>query len=257
MSGAREPEGAARTGGVQSVERAADVLRVLADRPHGATAVDVAAATGLDRTTVHRLLRTLVTTGLAESRGSSYVPGAVCTLLGAARLDSTRLHEIALPFAVDLQRNAVGERPLVVSISCCAQSEVVIVDRIWTPAVPLDIIAGIGWRFAIDQAVSGRAMLAAMPDDRIAALIGPARQARLASRLRAIRARGGIEFGVDEQRAGVATMACPLLGVGGAAVGALVIAGLGMQDDLQPDGPLTQALARSAALVSQRLRIAA
>lgn len=244
----------ARSGGVQSVERAVDVLRALATVPRGGSALEIATLTGLDRTTVHRLLRTLAATGMAEADGSVYRLGAGCTVLGAGRLDSLGLREAALPFAVDLQRTVVRDRPAVVSISACALDEAVIVDRIWTPAVPLNIIVGIGWRFPIDQPVSGRSMLSTMADADIAACIGAERLARLADRLAAVRAREGMEFGSDEQHAGVGTIACPVLGPSGVAVGALVVAGLGMADDLRVDSALAQHLMRSAQSATRMLQ---
>lgn len=246
----------ARSGSIQSIDRAMEVLRALARVPRGGSALELAAVTGLDRTTVHRLLRTLVGAGMAEARGSSYVLGPACTLLGAGRLDATRLRETALPFAVDLQRSDIQDRPLVVSISCCALDEVVIVDRIWTPSVPLNIVVGIGWRFPIDEPVSGRAMLSTMTDEAIIALIGAERHARLAPRLASIRAQDGMEFGSDERHAGVSTMACPLLGADGVAVGAMVVAGLGMVPDLHLESQIARDLRRSAQSISRLLQAA-
>jgi DNA-binding IclR family transcriptional regulator len=243
-----------RSGSIQSVQRAVQLLRALAGMPKGGSAIELAAGTGLERTTVHRLLRTLVGTGMAEARGSHYILGPACTLLGAGRLDSTRLREVALPFAVDLQRSDIEYRPLVVSISCCALDEVVIVDRIWTPAVPLNIIVGIGWRFPIDDTVSGRAMLSTMTGEAITSLIGIERQEKLAARLVSIRAQEGMAFGSDEKHAGVSTMACPLIAAGGVAVGALVVASLGLIPDLHIESQIARNLRRSAQSISRLLQ---
>jgi IclR family acetate operon transcriptional repressor len=243
-----------RSSSVHSVERAVQVLRALADTPGGGSALALSAATGLDRTTVHRLLRTLAGAGMVAADGANYVLGPACTLLGAGRLDSTRLRELALPYAVDLQRSSVQDRPLVVSISCRALDQVVIVDRIWTPAVPLDIIVGIGWRFPIDGPVSGRTMLATLPGAAITALIGRKRHAAIAPTLVSIRARDGMEFGSDEKHPGVSAMASPLVGADGMAVGALVVAGLGLVPDLSPDSRIARNLQRCAQSISRRLQ---
>ncbi|PZR01698.1 MAG: IclR family transcriptional regulator [Archangium gephyra] len=247
---------AVRSGSVQSIDRAMEVLRVLARRPQGATALELAAVTGLDRTTVHRLLRTLSGAAMVEARGSSYVLGPACTLLGAGRLHASRLRDTALPFAVDIQRADVGDRPLVVSITCCALDEVVIVDRIWTPFVPLNIIVGIGWRFPIDESVSGRSMLSTMSDAAIAALIGIERFERLLPRLSVIRAQDGMEFGSDERHAGVSTMAYPFVGTDGIATGAMVVAGIGLAPELHLESPIARHLVRSAQAVSRLLHAA-
>ena len=68
------------TESVQSLERAVAILHVLADRQRqGARLAEVSAATGLSRSTAHRLLTTLVGLGLAEQDHDSgcYFPGLV------------------------------------------------------------------------------------------------------------------------------------------------------------------------------------
>jgi DNA-binding IclR family transcriptional regulator len=157
---------------------------------------------------------------------------------------------------VDLQQSIVKDRPAVVSISAMASDEVVIVDRIWTAAVPLNIIMGIGWHFPVDVTVSGRAMLSTFTDAAVAAVIGAERCERLMPRLQAIRQRKGMEWGIGEFHAGVSTLACPLIGPAGTAAGALVIAGLGLEGDLDEDSELAQNLRRSATTVSRLLQTA-
>lgn len=239
---------------IQSVTRAFDVLRALTRVPRGCSAIELAAQTGLDRTTVHRLLRTLVFTGAVDVANGSYYLGPTCTMLECGRQEATRLREVALPFAVDLQRSMIQDRPAIVSISSFARQEAIIVDRIWTPTVPLNIIVGIGWRFPIDAAVSGRAMLSTMEDEEIVALLGGMRHEQISERLKAIRQRDGMEFGSDEQHQGLSTMAFPVLGRQGGAVGSLVIAGLGMSEELSLDSPLAQNLRRSAEAVTRSLQ---
>ena len=240
--------------GIQSISRAAAVLKELSQSPQGRSVLDLAMATGLDRTTVHRLVRTLATTGLVEARGAIYRVGPTCLALGVARINSLNLREAALPYAVDLQQSVVKNRPLIVSLSAAATDEVVIVDRIWTPAVPLSIIMGIGWRFPIDETVSGRAMLATLSDAEIDARIGNERRKRLMERLTAIRERDGLEWGMGEFHAGVGTIACPLLGTDGTAVGAIIVAGLGMEAELNQYSDLSQSLRRSAQMISRLLK---
>jgi len=239
---------------IQSVDRAVTVLKVLAGRPHGASVIEIATEAGLDRTTVHRLVRTLVAAGLVEGRGANYRVGPACLSLGAARLNTLGLREIALPYAVDLQQSIVRDRPAVVSISAMASDEVMIVDRIWTAAVPLNIIMGIGWHFPVDVTVSGRAMLSTFTDAAVAAIIGAARCERLLPRLQVIRQRSGMEWGVGEFHSGVSTLACPLMGPAGTAAGALVVAGLGLESELEEGSELAQHLRRSATTVSRLLQ---
>jgi IclR family transcriptional regulator, acetate operon repressor len=242
-----------RTSTIQSVERAADVLRVLSGKPGGASAIEVGAAVQLDRTTVHRLLRTLVGTGLAERRGTAYGLGPACVQLGAGHLQSCGLREAALPFAVDLQKTVIGDRPAVVSISVRAMDEVVIVDRIWTPAAPLSIIVDIGWRFPIDATVSGRAMLSTLGEQEIVAVIGTQRYIALRPRLAQINEQGGLEHGQGEHHVGVGTLACPINAKDSRAIGALVVAGLGLEPELHAQSALADHVRRAARAISQQL----
>ncbi|CAN5295710.1 allantoin degradation transcriptional regulator AllR [soil metagenome] len=62
----QENDGAARRGGVQSVERALQLLETLTTRPDGLGVSELGQATGLAPATIHRLLATLVARGYAR-----------------------------------------------------------------------------------------------------------------------------------------------------------------------------------------------
>ena len=93
------------TESVRSLERAVTILHALADRQReGARLADVSTATGLSRSTAHRLLTTMVGLGLAEQDHASgcYFPGLVLLGLGAAAANRHSLAELAAPFAQEL-----------------------------------------------------------------------------------------------------------------------------------------------------------
>jgi len=88
-----------RAGRVQSVDRAAALLRAVADAaPEGAPVAVLATATGLNRATAWRLLATLEDNGLLERDSASrYVLGpGIARLAGAAPVDGIvrRVHPI-------------------------------------------------------------------------------------------------------------------------------------------------------------------
>jgi len=58
-------------GRVQVIDRSIVLLRTLSGLKHGASALDLARLTGIDRTTIHRLLKTLTHWSLIESQGDS------------------------------------------------------------------------------------------------------------------------------------------------------------------------------------------
>src|SRR6267378_4217823 len=88
-------------GSVQSLERAAAILRVLADEHRtGVRLTDLAARTQLSPSTAHRITSALVDLGLAEqeSGSSRFFPGLALVGLGAAAANRHGLAELAEPF---------------------------------------------------------------------------------------------------------------------------------------------------------------
>ncbi len=72
---------------IQSVDRALDILDCVARTEDGARLSEVAGALGLNRTTVHNLLRTLRLRGyLEQERGGRYRLGSVLSTLGYRRV---------------------------------------------------------------------------------------------------------------------------------------------------------------------------
>ncbi len=233
-------------GRVQAIDRAFMLIEQILDAPQGLTAVELAGRTALDRTTAHRLLRTLAHWGLTEAHGARYRLGPECLVLASAHLDRLNVRRAALPHAIDLQEKGIGSRPGIVSIAVPARNEVVIIERLWSPSAPLSILFEIGTRLPIDGSPSGRAILSTYGSERCVDLLGAKRYEALKAKLKQVAASGGVSFGLSELHPGVGTMACALRGPGGAATGALVIAGLGFEKDLRPDSRLAQHLVRAA-----------
>ncbi len=244
----------ATPGKTQSVDRAVTILLTLASMRQEVSTLEIASQTGLDRATVHRMLRTLASSGLVQMRGSRYSIGPAGLRLGAARLSTLRLRELAMPYAVEIQRTLLRGLPMIVSVSAWAGEEVVIVDRVWTPEVPLDIITGIGWRFRVDEITSGRSMLSTWSDEDLLAFLGEQRMERLRDTLARIRERKGLEWGVSEYHADICSMASPLVGNDGRAIGALVISGLDLEPQLNATSTFAQSLTRYAQTISNLIR---
>jgi DNA-binding IclR family transcriptional regulator len=97
-------------GSIQSVERAAAILRLLAGSERRLGLTDVASTLGLAKGTAHGILRTLQQEGFVEQGGSSgkYQLGAELLRLGNSYLDVHELRARALVWTDDLAR-ASGE----------------------------------------------------------------------------------------------------------------------------------------------------
>lgn len=242
------------TGRVQSIDRAFVVLRELATTPQGATALDLSRRTGIERTTVHRLLKTLVHWGMVTADDGVYALGPECLLFATAHASRLNVRRAALPYAVELQEKVLQGRSALVSISVPARDRVIIVERIWTPHTPMNVIIDIGNQFLIDDCASGKSILSTYPDELCIATLGQARFDKVRPALRKIRQAGGFCATVGRYKRGLASLACPFRGRGSAAQGAIVVSGLDLDDCLDMDSALAQHLHRACENVSAALQ---
>lgn len=242
------------TGRVQSIDRAFVVLRELATTPQGASALDLSRRTGIERTTVHRLLKTLVHWGMVTADDGVYALGPECLLFATAHASRLNVRRAALPYAVELQEKVLQGRSALVSISVPARDRVIIVERIWTPHTPMNVIIDIGNQFLIDDCASGKSILSTYPDELCIATLGQARFDKVRPALRKIRQAGGFCATVGRYKRGLASLACPFRGRGSAAQGAIVVSGLDLDDCLDMDSALAQHLHRACENVSAALQ---
>lgn len=97
----------AMPGSIQSLERAAAILRLLAGDDRRLGLSDVATSLGLAKGTAHGLLRTLQQEGLVEQEpGGKYQLGAELLRLGNSYLDVHELRARALVWTDDLARSS-------------------------------------------------------------------------------------------------------------------------------------------------------
>lgn len=116
---------------IQSLERAAALLRLLAGGERRLGLSDIAAALGLPKATAHGLLRTLTQEGFVEQApdGGKYQLGAELLRLGTSYLDVHELRARALVWADDLARSS-GES---VYLGVLHQQGVLIVHHVFRP----------------------------------------------------------------------------------------------------------------------------
>ena len=91
-------------GNIQSIERAATILRLLSGRNRRLGVVDIAGEMGLAKGTVHGLLRTLQSVGFVEQDKESgkYQLGAALLHMGSSYLDGNELRTRALNWSDSL-----------------------------------------------------------------------------------------------------------------------------------------------------------
>jgi DNA-binding IclR family transcriptional regulator len=215
-------------GTVQSIERAAAVLRLLAAAPDGLGVADLGNALGLAKTTVHGILRTLHQVGFVEQdhSGAHYHLSDAFGRLGESYLDPNELRSRAINWADSLASRS-GE---VVRVGRLVEGKVVVVHHVFRPD-DSDQDLDVGTTLPPHATALGKAVLAydasgASRPHKLEAfttrtITDPA---RLAEELAAVRARGwASEF--EEHTVELASIAAPIRGLGGLVVGAVGLAG--------------------------------
>jgi DNA-binding IclR family transcriptional regulator len=215
-------------GSVQSIERAAAVLRLLAAAPDGLGVVELGNALGLAKATVYGIVRTLEQVGFVsqDHAGARYHLSSSLTRLGESYLDVNELRSRAINWADSLASRS-GE---VVRVGRLLSGKVVVVHHVFRPD-DSDQDLDVGTTLPAHACALGKAVLAfdttgAARPHRLEAyttrtLVDPA---RLAEELAAVRATGWAgEF--EEHTVEVAGIAAPIRGLGGLVVGAVGLTG--------------------------------
>ena len=116
---------------IQSIERAAAVLRLLARGPGRLGVVELAGSLGLPKGTVHGILRTLAGVGFVEQDGitGKYQLGATLLHLGTSYLDVNELRSRAINWA-DALASRSGEA---VRIGTLLEGRVLVVHHVFRP----------------------------------------------------------------------------------------------------------------------------
>jgi DNA-binding IclR family transcriptional regulator len=246
---------------VQSLERAAAILGVLAERHQaGARLADVTSATGLSRSTAHRLLTALVKLGLAEQDAVSggFFPGLTLLSLGAAAADRHNLAELAAPFSQRLA-DRTGDT---VYVALRSGNDAVCVDRL-EGAFPIKVMTwNVGDRRPMGVSASGLAMLGALPDDEVARIV-EANAARIEALTGQDRAgvlslvgqtrRAGYAFNAGYSAPGMAAVAMPICSARGDPVGSLCVAALASRLDSRRRATVVRWLREEVAELTERL----
>lgn len=246
------PEGS-RKATVQSVERAVEVLGVLQSQAGALTVQDVAARAGLDRTVVHRLLKTLAHHDLAVEERGTFRLGPQTILLGHRYVESLLVRRLALPYLIELQAHGIADEPWTANLSVPAGGLLVVVERIWTSTTPLDVVLSAGDVLPMASTAAGRAILAYYTPEQRQATLGPGELAQAEAALAQTRDAGGIGLSRREAVPGVEAVAAAILSRCGIPVAAIAVSGVDLGDQLNADSSLAHKLRRAAHSIGQML----
>lgn len=187
---------APRRRGVQAIARASAVLQALGQAPHGLALGELAAVVELPKSTVHRLVAALAEEDLVaqDGRGRVYIGGGITRLAGAGR---EALADRLRPALSELRRR-LDET---VDLAVLDGAGVRFLDQLPAPH-RLRAASAVGEVFPLYCTANGKALLAAMPEEQVLALL-PARLPQLTPHT--IASRGELQAELAQIReAGVA-----------------------------------------------------
>jgi IclR family KDG regulon transcriptional repressor len=220
----------APAGGLSTVRNAARLLKVFRSREADLGVSELARRLGLGKSTVHRMLTTLVAEGLIEQNPQTggYRLGIVMFELGEAVRVHMDLHAAVGQVLGEL-RAQTGESS---QVGVLDGHEVVYVDRLES-AHSLRLFTETGRRVPVHCTSSGKVLLAYLPEARRRAVLQAApliamtphtitSAEQLAAELARVRRRGWAEA-VNEREIGVASIAAPIRDISDEVVAAISI----------------------------------
>jgi IclR family transcriptional regulator, KDG regulon repressor len=212
------------------VKRAFDLIDLIeAVEPRGATLADLTAAVPMAKSSVLRYLTTLVEVGALRRDGqSNFRLGLRLVELAGGMLENDDLRSVAEPLLQDL----VAVSGETVHLGVPLGTEVVYIAKVESPH-SVRLVSRIGSRVPTHCSAMGKAILACVPADERASLLGPLtprtprtiRSASgLASELEEVRRRG---FSIDdeENETGVRCVGAAVSATNGEPLGAISVSG--------------------------------
>jgi DNA-binding IclR family transcriptional regulator len=224
------PAGGARRGLIQSVDRSARILKLLASGPRRLGVSEIADRLGLARPTVHGLLQTLQAHGFVEQDRDSdkYQLGAGLLHLGNSYLD---LNELRGRSIVHADRLAERTRAAV-RVGVLHGPSVVVVHHVFRPDDRFQVLE-VGAQLPAHASALGKAILAFGPEQAVDDLCADELPkltrktlgvAALRRELDDVRERG-VARERDEAVLGEASVGAPIFDHAGLAVGAIAVVG--------------------------------
>jgi IclR family transcriptional regulator, acetate operon repressor len=217
--------------GTEAAARTADVLLLFLQGPEALGVSEIARQLDLSKAVVFRILRSLRSRGLLVLDASShkYRLGPAAAALGAHALRDLDLRQLALPRLRQLQQET-GETAV---LSALVGASLVYLEQV-VSGQAIKMTVEVGRLSPLHAGASGKAMLAfAPPDVRQQVLSVPLAAVTahtqlsfeaLKAELEQIR-RAGVAVTFGERQVGVGSVAAPVLGVDGYALGAICVCG--------------------------------
>jgi DNA-binding IclR family transcriptional regulator len=255
------PAGKAGTPSVPSVERTLAILEMISKARTGLTLPELSRRLGLPKSSTHCLLLTLERCGYLtrSGRGHRYMFGLKLFSLANIAVNGIRLRDQAFP---TLQALALLSG-LTVHMAILDHGEALIIEKIEPPGV-LQQATWLGKRLDLHCSAVGKALLAYLPDEELARVVGTRRLPRhndntitsirrLQQDLAETKHRGySVES--EEDEIGMCCIGAPVFGELGEVVAAVSVAGTTQQIKLENISSLGKLVGEKAAEIGAAVR---
>lgn len=246
---------------VQSLDRALDLLNILAGAEAGISLTELSKKARLNSSTAYRLLSTLVARGYAQQdrANKEYRLGAQSLYIGQAALAQIDLRQIAIPFLQGL----VNETNELANLAQYREDHAVYIAQARAGNRTVQMFTQLGAQVPLHCSGVGKAMLANLEEVELQRLIESgaleaytvntiSNPLKLRTELELIRKRG---YATDneEREIGVRCIAAPVFQAGGRVVAAASVSG--PPGRLHPDNDqvLSQLVIQAAGQISRLL----
>ena len=217
--------------GIQVIDRAFDILELLADERDGLGVTDIATRTGLNKSTVHRILSALGERGYVEGNGKGvYRNGLKLVDLASVHLNRVELKTEARPYL----RELTARMNLTTHLAILDGMDAVYIDKVAVES-NLRLYSQIGRRIPAHCSALGKCLLSGLPDGELAARLAnhpferftpttPADAAELVRQIETVREKG---YAVDnaEHEPDIRCIAAPVRDYRGKVVAAVSMTG--------------------------------
>jgi DNA-binding IclR family transcriptional regulator len=155
---------------IQSVERALVILEELAKNGEGSRITSLVINTGMAKSTIHRILMTLINKGYVEKSidSENYKLSTKILSLGNTVLSRMDIRKIAKPYIEKLSKKT-GE---VVHLGIIDDGEVVYIDKVENPTSSIRMFSQIGKRGPTYCTGIGKVLLAYLTDEDVEVMLG-------------------------------------------------------------------------------------
>lgn len=219
------------SGGTESASRVADVLLLFTGAEEVLGVSEISRQLELSKTVTHRILRSLASRRLVVpgQAGRGYRLGPAAAAIGARALRDSNVRRTALPVLWRLQQESAETA----TVSELVGTSRVYLDQIGSPK-EIKMTVEIGRMFPLHAGASGKVMLAfARPDLQRKVLEGPLEALTPNTNVDRVALKGELEHirrdwvisSSEERLVGATSVAAPILGIDGYAVGSISVCG--------------------------------